>query len=249
MQNQFIELGLFNTILTFIAAVLMGMSKAGLKGIDVLTVTIMSFVFGAKASTGVVLPLLLIGDVMSVFYYNRHTKWYYLKKLIPWVLIGLIIAAYYGQYIPESLFKKIMGAIILISIVWMIWLERKQEIKIPKNTWFSGVMGILTGFTTMIGNLAGPFANLYFLAMRLPKYNFIGTSAWLFFIVNLIKVPLQVFLWKNITEHTLIQDSLLAPFVLIGFFVGIKIINRISQDVFRLFIIVFTIIGVLFIFL
>ena len=43
----------------------------------------------------------------------------------------------------------------------------------------------------MLAIAAGPIAQFYLLAMRLPKYAFIGTSAWLFLIINLGKVPLM----------------------------------------------------------
>ena len=44
----------------------------------------------------------------------------------------------------------------------------------------------------MLANAAGPIAQLYLLVMGLPKYAFIGTSAWLFLIVNIFKVPLMI---------------------------------------------------------
>ena len=64
-------------------------------------------------------------------------------------------------------------------------------------------MGLLSGFTSMIGNLAGSFADIYFLAMRLPKNEFIGTAAWLFFIINVFKLPFHIFIWKIVTFETL----------------------------------------------
>jgi hypothetical protein len=67
----------------------------------------------------------------------------------------------------------------------------------------------MAGITTMLGNLAGAFSNLYFLAMRLPKNHFIGTSAWLFLVINLFKLPFQVLYWKNITISSLQTDLVL----------------------------------------
>ena len=64
-----------NWVLIFLGAAIIGLSKAGLKGIDMMNVTIMAIVFGGKASTGVVLPLLCIADVLAVVYYHRHAQW------------------------------------------------------------------------------------------------------------------------------------------------------------------------------
>jgi hypothetical protein len=86
---------------------------------------------------------------------------------------------------------------------------------------FAVSTGLSAGFTTMLGNLAGAFANLYFLAMRMPKNNFIGTAAWLFLCMNLFKLPFQVFYWKNITTQSLQTDLVLIPTLAIGFWAGI----------------------------
>jgi hypothetical protein len=64
-----------NWILILLSAFIIGLSKAGLKGIDMMNVTLMAIVFGGKASTGVVLPLLCAVDILAVFYYHRHANW------------------------------------------------------------------------------------------------------------------------------------------------------------------------------
>ena len=101
----------------------------------------------------------------------------------------------------------------------------------------------------MLGNLAGAFASIYFLAMRMPKNNFIGTAAWVFLIINLFKLPFQVLYWKNITALSLQTDILLLPALAIGFVAGLKIVGRIKDDNYRKVVIVLTLIGALFIFM
>jgi len=110
-------------------------------------------------------------------------------------------------------------------------------------------MGLVSGFTTMLGNLAGAFSNIYFLAMRLPKNNFIGTAAWVFLVVNLFKLPFQVFYWKNITLSTLQTDLFLSPALMAGFWAGVKIVSGIKDDSYRKIVIVLTLVGAVFIFL
>jgi hypothetical protein len=70
-----------------LASFIIGMSKAGLKGVDMLSVTLMAFVFGSKSSTGIVLPLLCVADIGAVAYYNRHAEWKHFWKLTPWMII------------------------------------------------------------------------------------------------------------------------------------------------------------------
>ena len=101
------------------------------------------------------------------------------------MLAGVLAGVLLGKNLPEDLFKLGMAIIILISVVMMYYWERTKDRKVPTHWSFAALMGIIAGFTTMVGNLAGAFSNIYFLAIKLPKNEFIGTAAWLFFIINL----------------------------------------------------------------
>lgn len=236
-------------LLLALAAFCLGVSKAGLKGTELLNVTIMAIVLGSKASTGVVLPLLCIADVMAVAYYNRHAQWQHFYKLLPWMVIGIFLGVFLGMDMDEGLFRKIMAAIIIIIVGAMLFLEVKKNLVIPANRFFAAVMGLICGVTTMLGNLAGPFSNIYFLALKLPKNAFIGTAAWVFLIINFFKLPFQVIFWDNINAHTLKTDLMILPALFLGFFVGVKIVGLIREDSYRKIIIALTFIGGVFIFM
>lgn len=238
-----------NLVLICIAAFIIGLSKAGLKGIDMLNVTIMAIVFGGKASTGIVLPLLCVADIAAVIYYNRHAQWKYFWKLIPWMAAGILIGVYTGKDLDEAVFRKVMALIIIVTVVIMVWMEIRKKVTVPTNLLFVSSTGLVAGFTTMLGNLAGAFSNIYFLAMRMPKNNFIGTAAWVFLVINLFKLPFQVLYWKNITATSLLTDLYLSPALALGFWAGIKIVNRIKDDNYRKAVIVLTLIGSITIFL
>ena len=214
-----------------------------------LNVTLMALVFGGKASTGIVLPLLCVADIGAVIFYNRHAQWKHFRKLIPWMAIGILIGVYAGKDLNEALFRKIMALIIIITAIVMIAMEWRKANTIPTNKLFVAGTGLVSGFTTMLGNLAGAFSNIYFLAMRLPKNDFIGTAAWVFLVINLFKLPFQVFYWKNITTTSLQTDLLLLPALVLGFWAGLKMVARIKDDNYRRVVIVLTLIGAVFIFL
>jgi uncharacterized protein len=245
-------MGLFSVIdwiLIFSGAFIIGLSKAGLKGIDMVNVAIMAFVFGSKTSTGVVLPLLCAADILAVIYYHRHADWQQFWKLIPWIIIGILIGVYVGKNLDEIIFRRVMAVIILLSVAIMTWLEIRKTIRLPENKLFAVGMGTTAGFTSMLGNLAGAYSNLYFLAMRMPKNNFIGTAAWLFLIINYLKLPFQIIYWKNIDLSSLKIDLILLPAMLLGFWAGIKIVARIKDEIYRKIVIVLTVVGALVIFL
>jgi len=231
------------------AALLLGLSKGGLKGLSIISVPLMALVYGAKISTGVIIPLLIVGDIMAVVYYNKHCKWSYLKKFLPAMLIGVLIGVWVGKDLPELQFKKWMAVIILISVVLMFWRDRMPNQKFPSNWFFAGSAGLAAGFTSMIGNLAGAFANLFFLATNLPKNEIIGTAGWLFFIVNLFKLPFHIFVWGTVSVESLKLDLPLMPAILIGFVLGVKLVTYINEKMYRNFLLFTTAIGAILIFL
>lgn len=227
----------------FFAVFLLGLSKSGIKGIGIIIVVILAFVFGEKASTGILLPMLIAADIFAVIYYNRHTQWKYIIKLMPLMIVGVLVGVWIGNDISEVIFKRLMAIIIIVSVLLMFYNENRKSVTVPNSRLFSGSMGFLAGFTTMIGNLAGPISNIYFLAMRLPKNEFIGTAAWLFFIINVFKLPFHFFVWKTVSKETLVLNSILIPAVILGFFVGVAIVKLISNVNYRRFILIVTALG------
>jgi uncharacterized protein len=238
-----------NLVLIFTGAFIIGLSKGGLKGMEMLNVTIMAIVFGGKASTGIVLPLLCVADMAAVIYYNRHAQWKHFWKLIPWMAAGILIGVYTGKDLDEAVFRKVMALIIIVTVIIMVWLEIRKKVRVPTNLLFVSSTGLVAGFATMLGNLAGAFSNIYFLAMRMPKNDFIGTAAWVFLVINLFKLPFQVYYWKNINATTLLTDLYLLPALAFGFWAGLMIVTRIKDDNYRRAVIVLTLIGSIAIFL
>ncbi len=236
-------------LVALLCAFVIGISKSGIKGIGIVIVTVMALIFGSKASTGLILVLFSVGDIMAVTYYRRHAKWKYLIQLMPWMIAGILLGAFIGKDLPEAVFKKGMAFIILISVIMMFWWEKfKSKAAVPEHWLFGGSMGFTAGFTTMVGNLAGSFVNIFFLAMRLPKNEFIGTAAWLYFFVNIFKFPFHYFVWETINYESLSMDLKLIPATILGFWVGTKIVAKINEKLYRNMILVLTAIGAILIF-
>ncbi len=240
---------LTSQILMLLSGMVIGFSKAGLKGIELLNVTFMALVFGSKASTGIVLPLLCFADILAVLYYKRNVSWPLFWKLIIWMAVGIFIGVYIGNSLDDTVFKKMFAFIILIIVGMMIYLETRKADFLPKSKLFGPIIGLIAGITTMIGNLAGPFSNIFFMAQKVSKDIFIGTAAIVFLSINFFKLPFQIIYWNNITQSTLKLDLLLAPALLLGFWLGINIVKKIKDSNYRKVIIALTIVGAFMIFL
>lgn len=236
-----LHLNAFEWSIIMACGMLIGMSKVGVPGVSMIVVPALAFIFGAKQSTGVLLPILMMADIFGVAYYRRHANWNHLVKVIPWAVVGLVLALWVGEMVNDKQFKNLISVLVFLSIGLMLWQDKRKGTNLfPDKWWFAATMGILGGFATMIGNVAGPVFAIYLLAMHLPKNSFIGTSAWFFMIINFTKFPLQFFVWNNIKPETLMVDLVTLPAIAIGAFVGFKVVKIIPEHTYRGFVIAIT---------
>jgi uncharacterized membrane protein YfcA len=239
------SINLFQWAILSLTALCIGMSKTGVQGMMLLVVPYMAMAFGAKESTGVILPMLCMADIIAVAYYKRIADWKVVIKLLPTAILGFFVAILVDKLIPANEFRQLMGWTLALALVVMIWSEVfGKENRWMKKWWYSAIFGLLGGFTTMIGNAAGPVLSVYLLSMRKDKMEYIGINAWFFLVVNLLKVPLQVFVWENITWHTLLLNLFMLPVMGIGAWLGIRIIRMFPEMAFRRFIQIVTILSV-----
>jgi hypothetical protein len=227
-----------------------GLSKTGISGSSIVGVPLFAFVFGARESTGVVLPLICFADLFAVVYYRRHAEWKYIGRLIPWALVGFATAVLADRFISSNRgFKIMIGVCVIAGLLVMIWNERRNQGGAPSGLWFSALFGILGGFSTLIGNAAGPIMSVFLLSVRLPKESFVGTAAWFFLVVNYLKIPLQALLWHNISRETITFDLFLVPFILSGIVLGIIFVKKVSDKQYRAATYGFTVLSAILLFL
>ena len=252
-------------VLLFLAASLGGLSKTALPGAATIAVAIFAAVLPAKQSTGTLLVLLLFGDLFAVWVYRAHADWGTLRRLVPTVLAGVLVGAYFLAVADDHDVRRVIGRILLVLVA--VTLARRAAAR--RGALFPGAaagqpsvqveesdrravrvwrrletagFGLLAGFTTMVANAGGPVMSMYFLAARLSMKQFLGTAAWFFFVVNLTKTPFSVGLGL-ISGQSLRLDALLAPAVVIGALLGCALVRRIDQKLFDRLVLALTIVS------
>ncbi|MBX3421098.1 MAG: sulfite exporter TauE/SafE family protein [Pirellulaceae bacterium] len=239
---MFIDLHPGDWGLLALAALGLGVSKSGLAGVSMLHVLIFAHVFGAKVSTGVVLPLLVVGDLCAIRAFGDQAQWSIFRRLLPPALIGVVIGTGLMGYLDERQFRPLVGGIILtLTLLQLLRLWRPTALeRIPHSSWFAWSLGLLAGITTMLANAAGPIVALYLLAVALPKLELVGTGAWLFLAINLFKLPFSAWALGLITPESLAINAVLAPIVPLGLVLGGWLVRRISQFWFNVCLLAFT---------
>lgn len=238
------ELSWTQIIIGIISALLVGFGKTGLPAVSIFNVMLMAAIFPAKQSVGILLPMLIVGDIVAVIYYRREVIWKHLITLIPWVLAGIVIGYFVLLHVENEQLKVMIGLLVLslvgLHVIRERWGEKINQFMISGK--FSAVIGALAGFATMIGNAAGGVMAIYLLAKKLPKHQFVATGAWFFLSVNLIKIPFNISLGL-MNWQTVQYGAWMIPVILIGTWMGIKLLPRIPQKHFQSLILILSVIG------
>jgi uncharacterized membrane protein YfcA len=242
-----IDLSVWAWIALGLAAVITGLSKAAVPGGATLAVVLFAAVLPARTSTAAMLLLFIVGDVFALIAYRRHAHWPTLLRLAPAVIAGLLAGFVFLALADDGIVRRAVGVILLLMIaitLWRRWRQDRADAPPPVHGGLvlSSTYGALGGFTTMVANAGGPVMSMYFLATRAQVQVFLGTSAWFFAIVNLVKVPFLAGLGL-FTPHVLLMDLALAPLVVAGALVGLRIAKRIPQRLFDRLVIVLTVVG------
>ncbi|MFF7751041.1 sulfite exporter TauE/SafE family protein [Streptomyces sp. NPDC007971] len=231
------------------AALVVGFSKTAVSGANTVSLAIFAAVLPARASTGVLLPVLIAGDVLAVLTYRRHAHWPTLWRLFPAVAAGVVGGTLFLMWADDAIVRTSIGAILLLMAGITLWRRRRTEAADEPDavTTRAGRMkarsyGVLGGFTTMVANAGGPVMSMYLLSAGFRKLGFLGTSAFFFLIVNVAKVPFSAGLGL-IDGRSLLLDAALAVFVVPGALFGRWAVDRINQRLFEQLVIAATILG------
>ncbi|CAL9588886.1 hypothetical protein SUDANB58_05190 [Streptomyces sp. enrichment culture] len=231
------------------AALLVGFSKTAVSGANTVSLAIFAAVLPARASTGVLLPVLIAGDLLAVLTYRRHAHWPTLWRLFPAVAAGVAAGTVFLVWADDALVRTSIGAILLLMAAVTVWRRRAADARREPEavTTRAGRIkarsyGVLGGFTTMVANAGGPVMSMYLLSAGFRKLGFLGTSAFFFLIVNVSKLPFSAGLGL-IDRHSLLLDAALVVFVVPGALLGKWAVNRIDQRLFERLVIAATVAG------
>lgn len=234
------------------ASTLVGFSKTAVSGANTISLAVFAAVLPARESTGVLLPILIAGDILAVLVYRRHAHWPTLLRLFPAVAAGVVAGTVFMVWADDAAVRTSIGAILLFMAG--VTVRRRRAGPEPASEQQDGdrptrggrlkarSYGVLGGFTTMVANAGGPVMSLYLLSAGFRKLGFLGTSAWFFLIVNTSKVPFSVGLGL-IDARSLLLDAALVLFVIPGAYLGRVCVGRINQRLFDRIVIGATVLG------
>jgi uncharacterized membrane protein YfcA len=217
-----------------LAYFLTGLSKAGPGGtLGFLITPMLALVMPLNKAVGLMLPILMLGDVFTLTVYWRRWEVRYLWILFAGALIGVTLATLVLANFPLDALRKGLGLLVLVFVVYRL-LERwiLSKLTYTPRRWHGVLAGSLAGFTSTLAHAGGPPITIYLLLQSLAPTTFIATSALFFAVLNWIKVP--YYYYAGLFDFRLqMQFIWLAPLLPLGVWTGRRLARRVDKRVFE----------------
>jgi len=224
-------------ILIAILGLMIGLAKGGFGGLGVLLTPLLALVLPVAMAVGVLLPMLMFGDVIALYMYWKQWDLKLLKSMLPAGIVGAIAGTFLLSWLSPNGLRITLGIFVLLIILYKFASDQIQTIRYQPRPWHAPLAGLLAGVASGMFNSGGPPFNSYLLLKKVKAQPFIATSAIYFAILNLIKVP--GFLYTGVLNlPTLFSLWWVFPFIPIGIWVARAALTRVSPIVFEWIIIV-----------
>jgi uncharacterized membrane protein YfcA len=219
---------------------LIGVTKAGFGGGTGIVVTpLLIMVMPAKEAIGIMLPLLMMTDIMSMVYYWRKWDTPNVVALVPGAAVGILLGGTILRDIPELWLRKAIGIIALGFVIFRTWRTFRKAPRaadgaphVMSYRYIKGVAaGIGAGVTSTLAHIGGVVVSMYLLPQGLTNRAYVGTATAVFFMINAMKIPVY-FRLGILDTGILKQDLIYAPVLAIGVLTGILLNRRVSQKAF-----------------
>lgn len=215
------------------AVIITGISKGGFGGLALFAVPILSLSISPVQAAGILLPILIVMDWVSVWAYRKHWDKRLLLLMLPGAVIGISIGGLLANRVSEDFVRLCVGLIAVGFPVYAVLAPRLRK----GGDWLQGnrpmawVSGTAAGFTSFVAHAGGPPFQAYALPQGLEKRVYAGTAVMFFFVVNAVKlIPYGMLGQFDRTNLTI--SAALIPLAPIGVLFGVWLVKRIDQQMF-----------------
>tara|TARA_R110002033_G_scaffold55629_5_gene104499 strand:- start:3859 stop:4602 length:744 start_codon:yes stop_codon:yes gene_type:complete len=214
-----------------LAVLITGISKGGFGGLALFAVPLMALTISPLQSAGIMLPILIVMDWISVWSYRKHWDRNILLLMLPGAIAGIAAGALLAGYLNDQIVLVCVGTIAIIFPVYAVFKPKGRKDIIAGNKPLGFIAGTVAGFTSFVAHAGGPPFQAYTLPQNLEKRIYAGTAVIFFFVVNFVKV-LPYALLGQLDQANLTISLILMPLAPIGVFIGVALVKRINHETF-----------------
>jgi uncharacterized membrane protein YfcA len=216
---------------------MIGFAKGGFNGLGALLTPILALVLPVASAVGVLLPMLIVGDVFAASMYWKEWDLDLVRRMLPAGIAGALAGTLLLSSMSPNGMRIVLGIFVLGLVAYKFLSDRIQTIRYEPRRWHAPAAGLLAGVASGMFNSGGPPFNSYLLFQKLKPRPFIATTAIYFALLNLIKVP--GFLYTGVLNVSLLFSLWwVFLFIPIGIWVARLTLTRLSPSAFESIIIV-----------
>ena len=214
------------------AVLIAGISKGGFgSGAAFVSSVILAQAIDPGYALGVMLPLLMLIDIASLKPYWGRWRWQESRALLIGAVPGIVLAGVIFSWIDDNALRALIGAVAVAYVLWQVRPRASTPLRLP--LWSGLPLGALAGFTSFVAHAGGPPAAVFLLSRGMTKTEYQACSVIVFWIINLVKF-LPYAALGMFSAQTAIANIALAPFALIGTWIGVKLHHIIPERAFFL---------------
>lgn len=219
------------------AVILVGLAKGGFAGLGAAAMPLLALVMDPVAGAGMLLPILMAQDVVSVWAFRKDFDRRTLFLTVPGAAVGIFAGWWLASAINADAVRGFVGVIALLFGSYRLLPAVGVQLRLagPAPEWIGVVMGGVSGFTSQIAHAGGPPFQIWALSRNFPHLMFIGTSSIFFAIINWMKVPAYVALGQFNTENMTLT-AIFMPLAIISTLAGVKLVKHVSPERFNMII-------------
>lgn len=224
------------------AALLIGVSKAGFGGgTGILVMPLLALMMDPRESLGLMLPLLLSCDIMSLYFFWREWDERNLLVLSASALAGIALGTAALDAISTAALSRTIGGLAVVFALLQVWRRSATTPHWRPHVWLGLLIGFGTGFISTLAHVGGMLTVMYLLAQGLDSRRFVGTTTAVYFLINLAKVVPYWYL-GTLTPAMLARDAPLLPVVFAGTVLGVFLNRRVPGEWFSRIVLAFVLI-------
>lgn len=216
------------------AVVFAGISKGGFgSGAAFAAASILALVVPPGLALGIMLPMLMLIDLVSLRSYWAKWAWAETRLLMISGVPGVALGAVLYSVVDDDALRVLIGVISVAFVMWRILLQLGwvQMGRTPLGPKAGIVAGLTAGFTSFISHAGGPPVAVYLLSRGITKTQYQASTVLVFWVINIAKFVPYAFLGM-FTSQTGIANLGLAPFAVLGAWIGVKAHHLVSERLF-----------------
>ena len=218
-------------ILSLIAEIL---GTIGGFGSSVFFVPIANFFFDYQSVLGITALYHLSSNISKIVLFKKGIDKHIIISLGLPAILFVSIGAYYSQYFNPKILTYILGFfLIFISLLFLVF----KQLKVLPKTKNAIIGGSLSGLSAGLLGTGGAIRGITLSAFKMNKDKFIATSAVIDFGVDFSRTIVYYFN-GYMHKHDLYLIPILILVSIIGTWIGKKILDKVSQEQFRSFVLI-----------